>query len=113
MGVMNSGIVREANGDDLIEFDNNNKKKFVSYKKKKKRKKKKKGRYVCASYPTFFSRDNADFQTEIRKILYGDRDNQQDKDKELPARDPRAAGGDAEGGEPEVQRSGGKGPVDR
>jgi hypothetical protein len=49
----------------------------------RKRKKKKKGRHVYEPYPTFFSSDSEEFSKEIERILYGNIDRQQDKDKEL------------------------------
>lgn len=112
MGQMGGGdVIHHAKTSDLIEFKNSkSNKRYTSYNRKKKRGKK--NRRVYASYPTFFSRDNADFQAEIRKILYGDNDNQQDKDKELSATDSRAADRDTKGGEPKVHRGSSEGSVD-
>jgi len=104
MGVPNPGIIREIKLSGLIEFKNNkSSKRYISYSKKKKRKGK--NRYVCTPYATFFSRDNADFQAEIKRILYGDIDSQQDKDQELSPTDTGAADRDTEGGEPKVHGS--------
>jgi len=99
-GIPNPGLIIESNVADLIEFKNNKTRKgYISYNKKKKRKKGNR-RYVCTPYATFFSRDNADFQSEIRRILYGDNDKQQDTDKELPGDPAGAADRHTEGGKP-------------
>jgi hypothetical protein len=95
------GIVHE-HGDTVLEFKNQKSKKSpLSYKKKKK-KKKKKNRYVCESYPTFFCRQDEAFKATVRRILYGDNDNQQDSNSELSASAAGAASGHAEGGESKV-----------
>lgn len=95
MGVVDAPFLHE-NAGALITFKNNKTKQTsMSYKKKqrkKKRKQKAKARVVYVSYPTFFSSQNDQFQTAIRKILYGDSDNQQDKDQELSTNNSRAAG---------------------
>ena len=101
-GIHNPGLIMESNAGDLIEFKNNKPRKgYISYGKKKKKRKGNK-RYVCTPYATFFSRDNADFQTEVRRILYGDNDKQQDTDKELPAVAAGTADRHTKGGEPKV-----------
>ena len=111
LGIGNAALIHELDAKDLIEFKNNQTKRtLISYVKKKK--KKKKGRYVCASYPSFFSSDNEKFQTKVRKILYGDSDNQQDKDKELSSSDTGAADRHTEGGESEVHGSDSEGTLD-
>jgi len=110
MGVSFTGIIHEYNAALLIEFKNNKggNKRAISYGKRKK-KGKKNGRYVCTPYATFFSKDNADFQEAIRRILYGDNDKQQDTDKELSANDPGATDRCAEGGKPKVHGGSSKG----
>lgn len=100
-GIPNPGLIMESNVADLIEFKNNKPRKgFISYGKKKKHRNKR--RYVCTPYATFFSRENADFQAEIRRILYGDNDQQQDTDQELSPDDTGTADRHTEGGEPKV-----------
>ena len=110
-GVNNSAMIHEADASNLIDFKNNKtNKRYISY--SKRNKKKGSGRYVCTPYATFFSRDDADFQAEIRKILYGDNNGQQDKDQELPPSSTGAADRHTEGGQPKVSRSSSEGPVD-
>lgn len=96
MGIVKAAIIHEPNAADLIDFESNKtNKRTISYRKKKK---KRNNRYVCTPYATFFSKDNADFQEAIRRILYGDNDSEQDKDKELSAGDPGTADKHIEGG---------------
>lgn len=96
LGIPNAAIVHEMDATDLIEFKNNkSSKRYISYNKKKKKRNK---RYVCTPYATFFSNDNTDFQAEIRRILYGDNDKQQDTDQELPADTTGTADRHTEGG---------------
>ena len=110
LGIEHAAIIHEWKASDLIEFNNNKTNtSHISYKKKKKKRNK---RYVCTPYATFFSKNDADFQAAIRRILYGDNDIEQDKDKELSASDPGAADRDTEGGEPKVHRSSSEGSVD-
>jgi len=99
LGVVNPGVIREKDKANLISFKNSKSTtKFITaYRKKKK---KKKSRRVYASYPTFFSSNNANFQAAIKRILYGDNDIQQDTDKELSGGDSGAADGRAKGGKP-------------
>jgi hypothetical protein len=112
LGLDGTAIIREADASNLISFKNNEiNKRFISYNKKKK-KTKGKMRYVCTPYASFFSRDNADFQAEIRKILYGDNDSQQDKDQELSTSDTGTADRHTEGTQPEVSGSSSEGSVD-
>jgi len=100
LGLPGNFIIHEKDLNNLISFENNkSSKRYISYSKKKKQKNR---RYVCTPYATFFSRDNPDFQEEIRRILYGDNDNQQDKDKELSAGDTGAADRHTEGGKSKV-----------
>ena len=107
LGIGNAAIIHEYRATELIEFKNNKtSKRYISYNKKKKKRNK---RYVCTPYATFFSNDNADFQAEIRRILYGDNDIEQDKDKELPADDSGATDQHTEGGESKVHRSSSEG----
>jgi hypothetical protein len=98
----NGGIIHEY-GDDIIQFKSKNKgkKSALSYTKKRK-KKKKKARYVCESYPTFFCRDDEQFKATVRRILYGDNDNEQDSNQELSASNTGAADRHTEGGESKV-----------
>jgi hypothetical protein len=101
-GIPNPRLIMESDVADLIDFKNNKTTKlYTAYSKKKKGRKGKK-RYVCTPYATFFSRDNTDFQVEIRRILYGDNDLEQDKDQELSASDTGAADRHTEGREPKV-----------
>lgn len=93
LGIANAGIIHEIDATNLIDFKST--KRVISYRKKKK---KRNNRYVCTPYATFFSKDNAEFQAAIRRILYGDNDSEQDKDKELSASDPRTADRHTEGG---------------
>lgn len=51
--------------------------------KKKSKKKKKDKRKVYQPYASFFCRDDKKFKLEVRRILHGDIDNEQNKDKEL------------------------------
>jgi len=100
LGLDGNYIIHEKDATKLIEFKNNkSNKRYISYSKKKKKRSK---RYVCKPYATFFSKDNSDFQEEIRKILYGDNDNKQDTDKELPGDTTGAADRHTEGREPKV-----------
>jgi len=99
IGIENADIIHEANAAHLIDFKNNKtNKRAISLSAYRKKKKKRNNRYVCTPYATFFSKDNADFQAAIRRILYGDNDSEQDKDKELSASDPGAADRHTEGG---------------
>jgi hypothetical protein len=59
---------------------------------KQTRKQKKKGTYVVAPYASFFSSKNEAFEKEIKRILYGDKHIEQDKDKEVPGTDTAEAG---------------------
>lgn len=101
VGVENPPLIHEANSNNLILFKAKkiSTKYVTAYRKKKK---KKKARQVYASYPTFFSRDNAEFQAAIKRILYGDNDIQQDTDKELSRGTPGTADGHAEDRESKV-----------
>lgn len=99
MGIENSSIIHEDE-KNVISFKKTEGKNISSRTRKKK--KKKESRYVCTAYPTFFAKNNEEFQAAIRKILYGDNNQQQNTDKELPAGDTGAASRHAEGGEPEV-----------
>jgi len=101
MGVHRISLIHESDVSNLISFKNTKTNKSpLSYRKKnKKDKKKRKQRYVCAAYPTFFSSPNAKFQAIIRKIIYGDIDNQQDKDQAVPSCDSGTAGGQAKSGQ--------------
>ena len=101
MGIENGGIVYEINKKNLITFKNNapNKKYTAHNKRRKKRKKK---RRVFAAYPSFFMSDNAEFQKDVKKILYGNHDSQQNQDKELSEPDPRASSGHSESGKSKV-----------
>jgi len=100
LGLTGNYIIHEKDLTNIIDFKNNkSNKRYISFNKKKKRRDK---RYVCKPYATFFSRDNLEFQEEIRKILYGDSDNKQDKDQELSASDPGEADRHIEGGKPKV-----------
>lgn len=110
MGIGNATIIHEVDTSKLIEFKNKSRKLFVSYGNQKK--KAKRNRYVCASYPSFFSSDNEKFQAAIRKILYGNNDQQQDKNKELSTSDTGSADRHTEGGESKVQRGDSKGTLD-
>jgi len=84
IGVEFPKMLHETSLTDLIGFKNNkNNKRYISYGGKKNKKAKRKARYVCASYPTFFSRDDTEFQLEMRRILYGDNNLKQNTDKEL------------------------------
>jgi hypothetical protein len=109
MGVEKSSIVHEEE-KNVISFKNTEGKN-VSSRKEKKKKNKEKSRYVCTAYPTFFSSNNEKFQAAIRKILYGDHNQQQDTDKELPGGDTGAASRHAEGGKPEVHGGDSEEPV--
>jgi hypothetical protein len=110
MGVGNAAVIHEWKATDLIEFKNNKtNKSFISYRKKKKKRNK---RYVCTPYATFFSKNDDDFQAAIRRILYGDNDIEQDKDKELSASDSGAADRDTKGGESKAHRSSSEGSMD-
>jgi hypothetical protein len=91
MGVENPAIMHEKDTSNLIAFNNQQPKRRYVAPARNKKKNKKKVRYVPVSYPTFFSRDNADFQAEIRRILYGDHDSEQDSDKELSSGSAGAA----------------------
>lgn len=114
LGIDNSAIMHESDASDLIKFENNKtSKRYISYSKKKKRKGKGNKRYVCTPYATFFSRNDTDFQAEIRKILYGNNDIQQDKDQELPSSNTGAADQHTEGGQPKVCGSSSEESLDR
>lgn len=102
IGIEDPKMVHEHDTSQLIGFENkkSNSKRYISYGEKKGKKTKRKPRHVYASYPTFFSRDNTDFQLEMRRILYGDNNIEQDKDKELSGDTPRAIDRHTKGGQP-------------
>lgn len=84
IGMFSSATTHEEDISNLVDFKNykyrkSHKKHHKSYNKKKNN-----TRYVCKSYATFFSSNNKIFQENVRKILYGDNNIQQNKDKELP-----------------------------
>jgi hypothetical protein len=84
MGMESPALLHEADASNLIYFDNKTKRANAkSFKKKKK--KKKKIRYVPTAYPTFFFRKDPEFEKFVRRIMYGDNDQQQDTNKELSA----------------------------
>ncbi len=98
LGIAKAGIIHEMNAGELIDFKSNKtNKRAISYRKKKG---KRNNRYVCTPYATFFSKDNAEFQAAIRRILYGDNDSEQDKDKKLSADASGTADRHTEGGKP-------------
>jgi hypothetical protein len=95
LGAKKTGIIHE-DACDVIQFKNNKtNKRYISYNRKKNKRNK---RYVCTPYATFFSSDNSDFQEAIRRILYGDNDIEQNKDKELSASDSGTTDRHIEGG---------------
>jgi len=74
LGVKNGALIYEANKANLITFKNNtlSHKRYISYNKRKNRRK----RRVFEAYPSFFTSDDAKFQEQIKKILYGNNDSQ-------------------------------------
>lgn len=110
MGIENSGIIHEDE-KNVISF-RQTEGKNISSRTRKRKKNKEKSRYVCTAYPSFFSRNNDEFQAAIRKILYGDHNQQQDTDKELSSGDTGVSSGDTEGGKPEVHGGDSKESVD-
>jgi hypothetical protein len=100
LGVTNPTILNEPSVDNLIEFKVKKYRKLYVASSRKGRKKKNKNRRVYTSYPTFFSSPNAEFQAEIQRIIYGDNNLEQDKDKELPTGTTGTADRHTEGGEP-------------
>ena len=66
------------------------------------RRKRKGKRYIANAYPTFFSSKNPEFQEAVKKILYGNNNLEQDKDKESTGEDKDGSSGSAKAGQSEV-----------
>lgn len=67
-------------------------KRYTAYQKKKRRK-----RVVYTSYPTFYSRQDTEFQEFIKRTLYGNNNNEQNPGEEPAGEDTTAVSGASEG----------------
>jgi hypothetical protein len=70
----------------------------------KEKKNKKKNKYVPVPYATFFSSSKKGFQEEIQKILYGNNNSKQNKNKEVPEKLIAEVDSRSSDGEPEISR---------
>jgi len=76
-----------------------------SEKKKSKKEKKKEKKYVPVPYASFFSSSSEDFKKEIQRILYGNKNKEQNKDKEMPGAFAAEIHSGSSDGEPKVPGS--------
>jgi hypothetical protein len=65
---------------------------------KAQRRRNQKRRYVCSAYPTVIISKDPKFQETVKKILYGDNDNKQDKDQKSTSSSEGSASGRSETG---------------
>jgi hypothetical protein len=89
MGCKNSVVVHE-NQDQILDFGPKKKRQ------KRHKKGKKKGKLVFQAYPSFFVSGDEEFRATVRRILYGDNDQQQDSNKGLSSGASGASSGGAE-----------------
>lgn len=106
MGLTRSGRVPENEVIDPDEIEEIQEPKYLSYRYTKKQKRRK-SRFVAEAYPSSFMSSSKDFQDFVARILNGNNDNKQNKDKESAGENKGGSDNGAEGGESKV--SGGSG----